>query len=464
MPKESFTLTLLFSISLALTAPLSAADEEVRLKKNLDKANEYIKVYRHFEAGDALQEATKLGGAKHPSIHMRLGILYYGLGLIPEAIAEGEKAVALAPSSKWFKFDLAKFYYVDKQYLKAEQQVTALLKLDPGFTLGYYYLAELYFRKKDFDLAWLSFQRARLLGYQGKRLEEKLALHTNKPVEDFVATAKKNMLFRFIKLSREEEAKTIIDQILQGKLFENLELDLKNEKFSETDFGLMGLNEFQDSTAESLKTMQAYSAPIVIKTASDYRIIQSIAPFDPVAWRSAIATTTTIPKDLKTNTPALAAVKKTAGTARIEPSTAASTATKEDALESQQTPIEKDKEQLSTQLAAYYALESWKNAWKSADVSRYLAAYSSDFTPPDEMDFATWKKKRTASLTRPKFIHITIKDPVVELLTDNHLLNTFTQDFESDTYQDSVIKILTMALEKGSWKIREERSIQEPYR
>jgi len=39
---------------------------------------------------------------------MRLGILYYGLGLIPEAIAEGERVVHLAPSSKWYKYDLAK--------------------------------------------------------------------------------------------------------------------------------------------------------------------------------------------------------------------------------------------------------------------------------------------------------------------------------------------------------------------
>ncbi len=311
-------------------------------------------------------------------------------------------------------------------------------------------------------MAWLSFQRARLLGYQGNHLEEKLAPHTNKPVEDFLATSKNTMIFRFIKLSSEEEAKTILDQILQGQLFENLELELKNEKDGETHFGLMGINELQHSVAESLKPQQPYSSPIVIKTGSDFRIMQSIAPFDPVKWRSTIATTSTTPKDSKAHQPGMPALKKTTAGTHLVPPPAASTATKEDAPEIQQTPGEKDKEQLSTQLAAYYALESWKNAWKSADVTKYLAAYSSDFTPPEEMDLATWKKKRAASLTRPKFIHITIKDPILELLTDNHLLITFTQDFESDTYQDSVIKILTMVLEKGGWKIREERSVKEP--
>ncbi|MBU1567300.1 MAG: hypothetical protein KJ630_16965 [Proteobacteria bacterium] len=111
-----------------------------------------------------------------------------------------------------------------------------------------------------------------------------------------------------------------------------------------------------------------------------------------------------------------------------------------------------------------FGLESWKNAWQATDVTKYLTAYSSEFTPPDNMDIVTWKKKRTTCLTRPKFIHVTIKDPVIELLTDTHLLMTFIQGFESDTYQDSVIKILTMVLENGSWKIREERSVQEPYR
>lgn len=464
MPKGNIFVTLLLSLSLALATPLSAADDDLRFKEYLDKANDYIKVYRHFEAGDALKEATKIGGAKHPSLHMRLGILYYGLGLIPEAIAEGEKAVVLAPSSKWYKYDLAKFYYVDKQYLKAEQQFITLLKLDPGFTLGYYYLAELYFRNKDFNMAWLSFQRACLLGHQGKHFEEKLASLTKKPTEDFTKISKNSMIFRFIKLSSEEEAKTVLDQILQGKLFENLELELKKEKVGETDFGLVGFNELPDSVAESLKTRQPYSPPVVVKTGSDFRIMQCIAPFDPAAWRTTIGTISTVPKDSKAKVPAMAAVKNEADIAKPAPSPAASISTKEDIPETQQIPAGKDKEQLATQLTAYYALESWKNAWQAADVTKYLAAYSSEFTPPDDMDLATWKKKRTTNLARPKFIHVTIKDPVVELLTDNHLLITFTQGFESDTYQDSVIKILTMVMEKGSWKIREERSVQEPYR
>ena len=496
------TLVLLLACTLVLAKPLFAADESLSFKEHLEKANNYIKAYRHFEAGDELKEATKLGGTQHPSLYMRLGILYYGLGLIPEAIAEGEKAVALAPTSKWYKYDLAKFYYVDKQYAKAEEQFITLLKLDPGFTLGYYYLGELYFRNKEYDMAWLSLKRANLLGHQGKNLEERLSPLTRKPAENFTKNDKNNMIFRFIKLSSEEEAKKILKEIGKGKLFENLELELKKEKVGEADFGVMDLNELKDSVADSLRNRPPYSPPVVIKTGSDFRIMQRIAPFDPIAWRTTLGTpgpkeskgkTTAIaatpPKEAientvvappatssTANTPATATPANTAATTAAvatavnTASTAAAVITAEpvavieSAPKTPPTPPANDKEQLTTQLAAFHALESWKNAWQSADVSKYFAAYSNTFVPPDNLDLATWKKKRTASLTRPKYIQVTVKDPVVEVVTDNHILITFTQSYQSDNYHDEVVKILTMVMEQGNWKISGERTAAEPYR
>ncbi len=464
MNARHFKASLPLIFTLLFTTPLIAANEDLSFKEQLEKANEYIKTYRHFEAADALQEATKLGGAQHPSLHMRLGILYYGLGLIPEAIVEGEKAVALAPASKWYKYDLAKFYYVDKQYSKAEEQFTTLLKLDPGFTLGYYYLAELYYRNKDYDMAWLSLQRSRLLGHQGKHLEEKLAPHSKKPVENFAKLSKDNTIVRFIKLSSEEEAKAILDQIGKGKLFENLELELKKEKIGETDFGVMNINELKDSVAESLRGSQPYSQPVAMQTGEDYRIMQRIAPFDPATWRATVAATapsrdkplvlTEVPGNYTAE-----ATKSKAQSLAPAAATPPEVAKGEPSPETEEPTTGQDKQNLSAQLAAYYALESWKNAWQSADIVKYLAAYSSKFSPAD-MDLATWKKKRTASLSRPKFIHVKIKDPVVEQLAADHLLITFTQEYESDSYQDTVVKILTMVKEKGGWKISDERSTE----
>ncbi len=120
-----------------------------------------------------------------------------------------------------------------------------------------------------------------------------------------------------------------------------------------------------------------------------------------------------------------------------------------------------EKHLLSSQLAAISALESWKNAWRAADVPRYLAAYSRRFTPSDNIDLTTWKKKRAESLTRPKYIRLDIRNPVVTMLSDIQLLITFTQSFESDTFQDVVVKSLTLEKEEDGWKILEERSVQE---
>lgn len=435
-------LTNMLILSLSVT-PAFAGDDTSSFKEHLEQANAYIKSYRHFEASDALKEATKLGGAKHPSLHMRLGILYYGLGLIPEAIAEGERAVHLAPASKWYKYDLAKFYYVDKQYRKSEEQCTALLKIDPGFTLAYYYLAELYLKQKQYDLAWLSLQRAYKLGYNGKHLEEKIAPYTTKPQENFSSPESSPKLFRFIKITDYRQAQEFTNDIWNGKLFENLELELKKDRSQKADFGIMTLDELSSEAALMLTDKQPYSRPLVIQTGDDYRIMQRILPFDLRNWQRILAEASTKEKP---------ASKKMAVT--MEPKTKSMKA------EQPQKEVKTTDTQISSKLAAFYALERWKEAWEAQDVDGYLTSYSSKFTPNGDMSQKAWKAKRTKSILRPSSITIDIDDPVVEMLTDGQLLVTFKQSYTSNTYHDVVVKTLTMDKEKTGWKITKEREVK----
>ncbi len=438
-------ITILFS--LLLTSPATALEDREKFKEYLEQSNYYIMSYRHFEASDALKAATKIGGAKHPSLHMRLGILYYGLGLSSEAIAEGEKAVVLAPSSKWYKYDLAKFYYVDKLYDNAEQQFTALLKMDPGFTLGYYYLAQLYFQKKEYDMAWLSLERARLLGHRGKHLGEKLAPFTTKPKEDFEQVSDDNKLFRFIKLPTAAEAQKAIAEISNGKLFENLELQLKKEHRKNVDFGVMLLSELNNTASESLRDKELYSLPVVVQTGPDYRIMQRIAPFDTSSWQSSLnkVAETSPDKDVV-----------------IEPAQRdADTIVSEETTKIIPPAAKAPQKHLSTRLATSYALENWQEAWEAQDVDTYLATYSNNFTPTGKTSFEAWKKKRNRSISRPKSIHIGIEDSVYEMITDDEVRITFKQSYKSDSYQDEVIKSLTMKKETEGWKITEEKEIQK---
>jgi tetratricopeptide (TPR) repeat protein len=439
-----------------VVSPSPAAEEPVNFREKVDKSNELIKSYRHFEAADALKEATKLAGDRHPSLHMRLAILYYGIGLIPEAIAEGERAVALAPSAKWYKYDLGKFYFVDKQYSKAEQQFVALLTLDPGFTLGYFYLAELYCLNKNYDMAWLSLQRACLLGYQGKQLEKKLGPHTKKPQEDFSTLSPETMIFRFIKVGSESDAKKILAEILKGKLFEHLELESKKEGTGDNEFGMIDIREVAASLAESLTSYQLYAQPALVKMGEEYRIMQKIAPFDPAKWQAIAASPG---KRTKEPTP-LTIVKMTTDSTTNEKTKSYPQATptqSSPAASPEASPIQ---QQLSSQLEAYYALESWKNAWQAADVDSYLAAYSAEFLPANNISLADWKNKRRTSITRPKYIRLKVENPVVDIQPGNRLQITFTQHYSSDTLSDSVRKVLIMIKENGKWKIKEEQTLE----
>lgn len=452
MKTKILLITTVYLSSLFLPFSAISSDEGVSFKEYLEKANNYIKAYRHFEASDALKEATKLGGAKHPSLHMRLGILYYGLGLISEAIAEGEKAVSLAPSSKWYKYDLAKFYYVDKQFDKAEEQFAALLKLDPGFTLGYYYLAELYFQKTKYDMAWLSLQRAVRLGHQGQHLVGKLSPFSSKPSENFEYASDKNQLFRFIKLSSKDEAEKVLKKIHQGKLFENLELELRKDKTEVADFGVMLLSELKATVSNSLQGIQPYSPPVIIRTGPDYRIMQRIVPFNPAIWREIIHTTDN--STIKRNTGNIIAVTPATVSTNKKVATESS---KNQPTTAQATPL------LSNRLAAFYTLEGWKEAWESKDIDEYFHSYSKNFIPANGISIQQWRKNRKRSLSKPQYIRVKIEESVVEALSDKELLITFKQTYESDTYLDLVIKTITMDKETEGWKITQEREIQKLY-
>lgn len=125
-----------------------------------------------------------------------------------------------------------------------------------------------------------------------------------------------------------------------------------------------------------------------------------------------------------------------------------------------ETGLSKEQQHLAWQLEAFYALESWKNAWQAADVESYLAAYSTQFIPANHRSLADWKVQRATSLTKPKFIDLKINNPVIERLHDGRLQITFIQHFVSNSYQDIVRKALILQREDGRWRIREERTLE----
>jgi len=106
--------------------------------------------------------------------------------------------------------------------------------------------------------------------------------------------------------------------------------------------------------------------------------------------------------------------------------------------------------------------EQWRGAWAAQSVSAYTDWYQANYAPPDQTDHASWMQNRQASLTRPKFIDITLTDIEAVALGSNTMQVTFTQAYRSDFYQDKVKKKLVWRQnEKDQWRIAVEEVLYE---
>jgi len=56
--------------------------------------------------------------------------------------------------------------------------------------------------------------------------------------------------------------------------------------------------------------------------------------------------------------------------------------------------------QITSKLAAFYALDAWEEAWENQDTKAYLLSYSKNFTPNRSLSQKDWKEKRSKSNAR----------------------------------------------------------------
>nr|VFJ62769.1 MAG: Tetratricopeptide repeat-containing protein [Candidatus Kentron sp. FW] len=102
-------------------------------------------------------------------------------------------------------------------------------------------------------------------------------------------------------------------------------------------------------------------------------------------------------------------------------------------------------------------LEEWATAWSRKDVNGYLAFYAPTFIPSDGVSFSSWKKQRRRRVLAPKSISIEILEPYVAILGNDRVRVDFTQKYRSNTYRDTVRKVIEMTNIDGDWRfVREE--------
>ncbi|MGH8516807.1 MAG: L,D-transpeptidase Cds6 family protein, partial [Panacagrimonas sp.] len=101
------------------------------------------------------------------------------------------------------------------------------------------------------------------------------------------------------------------------------------------------------------------------------------------------------------------------------------------------------------------ALTVWAKAWSSRDVDAYLTAYATEFRPEGGISRATWEAQRRDRITRPKRIRVGVVNPRMSALGDGRVRVIFRQEYESDSFSDTVTKVLELR-DDGGWKILRE--------
>lgn len=109
----------------------------------------------------------------------------------------------------------------------------------------------------------------------------------------------------------------------------------------------------------------------------------------------------------------------------------------------------------SVQPAAVVA--EWAQAWQEQRPGSYLSFYSRDFVPPDSLSRSEWEALRRSRIVAPFSIRVSVSRIEVQQLDAEHRRIQFQQDYRSDRYSDSVIKILDVVWEDDTWKILSER-------
>jgi len=103
-------------------------------------------------------------------------------------------------------------------------------------------------------------------------------------------------------------------------------------------------------------------------------------------------------------------------------------------------------------------VNNWASAWSKQEIDTYLGFYANEFIPPNNITRSAWEALREKRLRKPKFISVDVIRPKVVIHGDEHAQVEFSQNYQSDTYQDEINKVLLMKNSNGRWLIVEEKT------
>lgn len=101
-------------------------------------------------------------------------------------------------------------------------------------------------------------------------------------------------------------------------------------------------------------------------------------------------------------------------------------------------------------------VEKWIAAWSKKDIKGYFAVYSDAFVPAQDLKRAQWETLRKNRINKQGSISTVLKNITPSHCDSKTSEVSFTQEYGSVDYRDSVEKTLSMEYVSGQWKIIRE--------
>jgi tetratricopeptide (TPR) repeat protein len=107
---------------------------------------------------------------------------------------------------------------------------------------------------------------------------------------------------------------------------------------------------------------------------------------------------------------------------------------------------------------ALKTVTAWAAAWSAKKTDKYLSFYADDFKTPGGETRAVWEAARRERISKPKYIHIGIRNITIQFIDSDHATVKFHQSYRASHLKSSGNKTLLMVKFQNKWLIQEERS------
>jgi peptidyl-prolyl cis-trans isomerase C len=233
-----------------------------------------------FLAIEEYNQALKQGTG-NPILHWKLSLLLYQTGFVEKAVVEMEKAAAISPDLENISIELGKLYFASNRLEMAKEQFISVLEMNPGYASIYYYLTELFIRLEDYNMAWMSFDMARRLGFRSQETMKRLRASSKEPDIDPVKSSEEDLYIRQILVDTYDKAQDLKKLISEGELFEDIAKE-KSKGANAERGGFMGHfkpSELHPKISKTLLARGILANPVIVETENGFHIVQRILPF-----------------------------------------------------------------------------------------------------------------------------------------------------------------------------------------